>query len=1308
MYLSVKSLKRLSLSFLILINVSFSFSQSFNNNPQLGFINHDVPKSPESSSFQKYGDIPVGEYTGTASIAVPLYSIQNKDLQLPINLSYHASGIKVSQEATWVGLGWDLVPGGRITLQIRGGYDKYTDQFYQGGPWGSQAEKMVKYIASQVAGYPKNSSIAWGCGGSDIPPGADPVTYIGDPASYCDIWHNHPVLNFSSLDLQSFLYTMSKNAALEPDIYHVNVLGKSLSFYKQQFTNKFIIMNENYLYKIEEIQENNKNGWKITDDNGISYFFLQEEKTHYMTPINGLFPDMTSSWLLTKIVSPSTDVVNFTYTNYGSELTAPELVESETTRLGEFVTDPFEQNSNRYNSSNFFYVYPQYLTQIESKNTLVNFNLGFRDDIGGLGARKLEEIVVKSKITNEDIRHIKFNYEYFMPNGSHPLYMDPNMLEIASHGNTTATQRLGQRLKLTSVNIGGELSNVFEQTYRFLYNPLLLPNKVSTAQDHWGFFNNVNNINQFSNSISFTPTLQSLVEEGIISIPYPQGTDASLSGHANRSSDSNSAQANMLTSVIYPTGGYSNFEYELHQSYLKPTAPNFKGGGLRIRRISNFSADSKPTSILNYDYRNDNQTEGTYLGSIDYFVAQINHGFDVEQHSAYDEVVRTLHSNGNLNMAGSTVVYGKVKKTYVDYKSGNNNYTSIKYHNVRESTPLKGYGDASMPTIEPSKVQTFVPEYMHLPPTPEGYTAGIGKLYMEKHLNNMGELVQLTRNYYKHNMILDSLYSLKVREYTKPTVNIFNPQFDFVFEPIHSYFTTLDSSITETYFQGSKVTQKNEMKYNTAYQVSEIVSTSSDKGSFVKYFTKPLSYQGLPSGGYQYLITKNVLNAPIEEIYAKKGENGLEQIIAGSYFKYDDNANIIETNQLEIALPIPISQFQKSFYSTVTDQLVMDSRYQTKQKAEYYPAISLLKQLTLNGKNQAFIYDVNNENLIANASNSLFTDIAYTSFENNETGNWTINAGTINSDLAHTGNRSLNNNVGNTLIATISTAGNYTVSYWSNSGNLSVNSIFPVAKQTINGWTYYELVLPLGTGGTITLEGNATIDELRLYPSDALMTSYTYKPLVGITSLTDPKAQTTYYEYNNFNKLKNIKDLDGNILKSFDNNYINIDNIIPSTVFFNEEKTVSVAKQCPIGQTGSLVPYTVPENKYTSFISQADANQLAQNDIDLNAQNNANNLGNCTLTPIRPTFSLSYYLPVNRQFLISITDNVSNQTESYTVSGSGSLDNIPGGTGYISINEISYTGSYSFYLDSLNQTGAYVQFGILTTNSSMSLYVQEL
>lgn len=65
------------------------------------------------------------------------------------------------------------------------------------------------------------------------------------------------------------------------------------------------------------------------------------------------------------------------------------------------------------------------------------------------------------------------------------------------------------------------------------------------------------------------------------------------------------------------------------------------------------------------------------------------------------------------------------------------------------------------------------------------------------------------------------------------------------------------------------------------------------------------------------------------------------------------------------------------------------------------------------------------------------------------------------------------------------------------------------------------------------------LDKIRtgLAGTKALVTTYTYAPLIGITSQTDPSGHTTYYEYDGLNRLKTVKDQDGHIIKTYDYQY---------------------------------------------------------------------------------------------------------------------------------------------------------------------------
>jgi hypothetical protein len=79
-----------------------------------------TPPSPNAAALGKYGDIPVTYSTGIPSISIPLIDLKGKSLSLPIGLSYHASGVKVDEVASNVGLGWALNAGGVITRTVMG------------------------------------------------------------------------------------------------------------------------------------------------------------------------------------------------------------------------------------------------------------------------------------------------------------------------------------------------------------------------------------------------------------------------------------------------------------------------------------------------------------------------------------------------------------------------------------------------------------------------------------------------------------------------------------------------------------------------------------------------------------------------------------------------------------------------------------------------------------------------------------------------------------------------------------------------------------------------------------------------------------------------------------------------------------------------------------------------------------------------------------------------------------------------------------------------------------------------------------
>jgi hypothetical protein len=73
--------------------------------------------------------------------------------------------------------------------------------------------------------------------------------------------------------------------------------------------------------------------------------------------------------------------------------------------------------------------------------------------------------------------------------------------------------------------------------------------------------------------------------------------------------------------------------------------------------------------------------------------------------------------------------------------------------------------------------------------------------------------------------------------------------------------------------------------------------------------------------------------------------------------------------------------------------------------------------------------------------------------------------------------------------------------------------------------------------GPVTITDGDAIDDVRIYPEDAEMTTYTYIPLVGISSITDINNRVSNYQYDALSRLWLIRDDQGNIVKKYCYNY---------------------------------------------------------------------------------------------------------------------------------------------------------------------------
>jgi hypothetical protein len=184
--------------------------------------------------------------------------------------------------------------------------------------------------------------------------------------------------------------------------------------------------------------------------------------------------------------------------------------------------------------------------------------------------------------------------------------------------------------------------------------------------------------------------------------------------------------------------------------------------------------------------------------------------------------------------------------------------------------------------------------------------------------------------------------------------------------------------------------------------------------------------------------------------------------------------------------------------------------------------------------NVCYIWDYHHCLPIATVKNAAYADIAYTSFEADGTGGWSVTGGGTNPG-GTTGSASWSMHEATISKTGLTSTNTYIVSYWTSNGSAysiaGTVSGYPIQGKRINGWSYFEHKITGVTSVSITGTGN--IDELRLYPATAQMTTATYQPSVGISSACDADNRVTYYQYDSFNRLKVVLDQDHNVIKTY-------------------------------------------------------------------------------------------------------------------------------------------------------------------------------
>lgn len=1159
----LKRLREVLLPIACLVLCSDLFGQSFNSNQDISII----PPPPDVANLGKAGLSQVKLSDGSMTTQIPLYEYKTKNLSVPITLAYSTNGLKVDEISGIAGMNWSLVAGGSIGRMILGN-DDYQVPFVQ---------------------YPATF------------PNTQGDTIIG------------LVNSITANGVETI-----------PDIYNLNVNGYSGRFL---YVNSQIIKLEQNSLNIQKTT----NGFSVTDNNGVVYTFEKQEKSQSFSSCSGhpYSVPVTNAWLLASMSHPLGDVIYFNYTpctyTYSTGLSQSYTENPVSSSSITFCPSACPLYPGTYSEKCVSdLTYSGYLLSSISSNQrgTVQFHYGARTDIPRDSL--LNYIAVYDNISNPTIRTISFNYSTVSPN--------------TMYSNTEVGRADTTRAFLNNVNICSRILSDTCLTYSFTYNNLgNLPQRLSYAQDHFGYFNGKNS------------------NHSLIPSPANYGdlinnSNFSGYGYGDRSPNGQYSVTGTLSKIQYPTGGYDTVIYEpntIHTSGWDCTNLNASFFVSGNATAAFHSVDSSLTSVnfhcpqtisisLNCNETVTGYPAGTYSAYV--YFKSTGGGPTIYFDANGDQMVATPGNSGtyilNLNPGSYQMVVkaqgpdeALASFSYNDASdSGNLEQPGLRVQQIlsytsRNDSPIvKSYqytnfnstissGVAYMPAPSyQNLIQNSVvcPDQSQAPNCTCAYMVQTCQYYTYSN-SNFYNLYTYTGN----NMYYGDVTELIGRQGANGAIE-------------HKFLVGQDvngTPILGAAFKGAPLSNfgiYNGFEYNTRYYKSvadafvlerDVTKHMQDDPRLSSYYTY---YAFKADPGFQYAMsgtTYNTLyqmpglhvmqyqmlsrwlyadsvyttdyfdngssaktvqvqtynNIIHQQVSQKTAINSKGQTLLDDYLYPPDSVSTTDAaalaakytlTSLHMYSPVleerqyngsSLLRTNERYYSNAlgTSVPVMNRNYVTQsgtRDSTYaitgYGLLGDVTQAVKSGKDAtAYLWDYANMYPVAQVLNANQSDVAYTSFEADGTGNWAIPDTTRNRTGSLTGNRSYRLTGSNSIVkSSLNSATTYIVGYWAlNDSAVTINGSAGTKKVVLGNWTYREASI---TGITsLTVGGTGTIDELRLYPKGALMTTFTYAPLIGMTTQCDPSGKIAYYTYDGLGRLELIKDQYGNILKRYDYQY---------------------------------------------------------------------------------------------------------------------------------------------------------------------------
>jgi hypothetical protein len=1109
------------------------------------YLPNITPPSPEAYALGNYGNVPVGLFTGSPNVQIPLLEFKTKSISIPFSLSYSSNGIKVDDVNSSVGLGWNLIGGGIINRVIRDQPDE----------------------DSQLT----------------IP----------------DINNN----NYLEPTLVQYLKTVGENEYMdsERDLFSYNFNGNSGQFvFNKDGSIVHLPQSDLKVEVYESSLASDIYNFKITDLQGTIYYFEEKEQTMLRTSGTGHSePNINySAWYLTKIKSTneleiyinyfgsngyyitsqsqqlSMSYPNFQYSFGKPYVKAPTISPINSHHMRIIGKKIQNIESNNPSDGKLIFTYNNELYNVSDPNTVLkeirreNSN---NEVISSVSLNYLstntERLFLQEIISNDPNQ--KYSFEYIQP------HLFPSRLSFARdewgyyNGVTTNTNLIPEITDFGLENVNYIHSN-FEINNN--YSKIGLLSKVKYPTKGYSI------IEYESNDYHFKG-------------PKRTGNPSLFTKSLNINSYENDMGKKTESTQI--------FVHFTHKVKLT--------GGSNFYNCDNSlnTGSNKHKTITSVLCIEDNQAVGLFKYDTFGNIVSLGESINLNNGDCYftalegKNYIITLTNNFNCTRGNIGIIYYKdnYTETYQEFNApiaGNRAKNIIDYDNNDTVINKKRYYYSKLNELHKSSgVKGFNPRYTNIrqwrepiigvggPGSQVGYHEFSDLVVTSSSLSNM--YVNGNNIYYPYVTIsyggdnfengAEEKQFVVNKDYFGKTIYSsddisgapftnfgWNNGFE-IESTTHikkgSHFYPLKKQSNNYFLDESKTVEL--INFSTRKKYDEILegpavytcnSTDVTTRHQSKNCTTNHEHQKVTTGGSCFALGANNVTSYID--HPCYGETVGHQII---YYNRLDNIDIVEYKNMSYRYYLKNTTSTGYFYDA-SNNLVGQVENTVTNSHSSPDHLQQTTQTTTNSTGEtietkySYAYEMGNQAMID--KNMIAIPLKTESKRNGTTlstqetvykdwGNGILapkevktakGSATVETRVKY---NVLDNTNGNPL--EVQQEGGHPICYiW------GYNKTLPIAK--IENATYAQVqsyVANLQTLSNGTNEGNliTALDALRVALPNAMVTTYTHKPLIGLSTLTDPKGDKITYHYDNFNRLQFVKDKNENILSENEYHYKN-------------------------------------------------------------------------------------------------------------------------------------------------------------------------